>query len=76
MKSSYHSYDDLPLALNADDVASVLGISRAGAYSLMHSKNNGFPTVFIGKRMIVPRPAFLDWLSQQLSTTGGTANDK
>ena len=31
-KSSYKTYDDLPLMLLVPDVAKVLGISRAGAY--------------------------------------------
>ena len=39
---TYTSLEQLPLALSADDVAQVLGISRANAYTLMHSK--GFPT--------------------------------
>ena len=47
----YTSLDQLPLALSADDVAEVLGISRANAYNLMRSKS--FPTLKIGKRMIV-----------------------
>lgn len=36
MKQTYTSYDQLPLTLQADDVAAVLGISRGGAYTLMH----------------------------------------
>ena len=49
---TYTSLEQLPLALSAEDVAQVLGISRANAYTLMHSK--GFPTIKIGKRMTVP----------------------
>ena len=65
MATTYTSYDQLPLALNADDVAAVLGISRANAYTLMRAK--GFPTIFIGKRMIVPRDKFIEWLDLQIS---------
>ena len=43
MKNNFTSYDQLPLALSAEDVSQVLGISRANAYALMHSK--GFPTL-------------------------------
>ena len=32
--STYTSYDELPLMLSVAEVASVLGISRAGAYEL------------------------------------------
>ena len=64
-KYTYTSYDQLPLALNADEVAQVLGISRANAYTVMRAK--GFPTIFIGKRMIVPRDKFIEWMDLQLS---------
>ena len=54
----------LPVALNANQVAAVLGISRAGAYNLMRSE--GFPTLFIGKRMVVPKDKLLDWMNAQV----------
>ena len=54
----------LPMALNADQVAAVLGISRAGAYNLMRSE--GFPTLFIGKRMVVPKDRLMDWINEQV----------
>lgn len=63
MENKYTSYDQLPLSLRADDVAAVLGISRANAYTLMHSK--GFPTIFIGKRMLVQKDKFLAWIEEQ-----------
>ena len=46
--STYTSYDELPLMLSVAEVASVLGISRAGAYELAHS--DGFPALKIGSR--------------------------
>ena len=63
MKNIYISYDQLPLSLRADDIAAVLGISRANAYTLMHSKE--FPTIYIGKRMLVPKDKFLAWIEEQ-----------
>lgn len=54
----------LPMALNAKQVAAVLGISRAGAYNLMRSE--GFPTLFIGKRMVVPKDMLMDWMNTQI----------
>ena len=54
----------LPMALNAKQVAAVLGISRAGAYNLMRSE--GFPTLFIGKRMVVPKDRLMDWMNTQI----------
>ena len=65
METTYTSYNQLPLSLNANDNAAVLGISRANAYTLMRAK--GFPTIFIGKRMIVPRDKFIEWMDMQIS---------
>ena len=65
MTTTYTSYNQLPLSLNANDIAAVLGISRANAYTLMRAK--GFPTIFIGKRMIVPRNKFIEWMDMQIS---------
>ena len=62
-KSSYKTYEDLPLMLSVPDVAKVLGISRAGAYDLAHSKE--FPSMKIGSRIIVPKDKFLLWIEKQ-----------
>ena len=59
----YTSLEQLPVALSAEDVAQVLGISRANAYILMHSK--GFPTLQIGKRMTVPKDKLIEWIDKQ-----------
>ena len=61
----YKSFDQLPVTIQAEDIAAVLGISRAGAYTLMRSK--GFPTIFIGKRMVVYRDKFIQWMDEQVS---------
>lgn len=62
---TYTSMEQLPLALSAEDVAQVLGISRANAYILMHSK--GFPTIKIGKRMTVPKDKLIEWIDKQMT---------
>ena len=64
--SIYNSYDDLPLFLNAETVAKVLGISISSAYELMHEP--GFPVLKVGSRMVVPKEKFITWVSAQ---TGG-----
>lgn len=64
--STYHSYDELPLFLNAELVAKVLGVSISSAYELMHEKD--FPTLRIGNRMVVPKEKFIAWIEEQ---TGG-----
>ena len=67
-ESEYKSYDDLPLFLNADTVAKVLGISISSAYELMHAP--GFPVLRIGNRMAVPKEQFIQWVNEH--TGGGT----
>jgi len=62
-KSSYKTYDDLPLMLSVPDVAQVLGISRAGAYELAHSRE--FPSMKVGSRIIIPKDKFLLWIERQ-----------
>ena len=61
----YKSFDQLPVTIQAEDIAAILGISRAGAYTLIRSK--GFPTIFIGKRMVVYRDKFIQWMDEQVS---------
>ena len=62
-KSEYKSYDDLPLFLNADTVAKVLGVSISSAYELFHEP--GFPTLRVGSRMVVPKEKFMAWVTTQ-----------
>ena len=61
---TFTSYDQLPLTLTADQVAAVLSISRAYAYTLMHSK--GFPTIQLGSRMVVHRDRLIDWMNDKV----------
>ena len=55
------SYDDLPLFLNANLVAQVLGVSISTAY--VHEP--GFPTLRVGSRMVVPKEKFIQWAEEQ-----------
>lgn len=63
MKNIKTRYEELPLMLNADLLAETLGISRAGAYELMHSR--GFPTLRIRKRMLVSKEKLFKWIDTQ-----------
>lgn len=63
-ESSYKSYDELPLFLNAETTAKLLGISISGMYELMHEK--GFPGLKIGSRLVVPRDKLLAWVEQNV----------
>lgn len=61
-ESIYKSYDELPLFLNAETVAKLLGISPSSGYELMHEK--GFPVLRIGNRMVVPKEKFRKWVEE------------
>lgn len=61
----YKSYDELPLMLSVPQVAEVLGISRAGAYELARSQ--GFPSLTIGTRIVVPKDKFIAWVERKTS---------
>ena len=50
------SYDDLPLFLNANLLAQVLGVSISTA---------GFPVLRVGSRMVVPKEKFIQWAEEQ-----------
>ena len=58
-KRTYQSLQELPLMLSMMDVASVLGISKAGAYS------KDFPAFRVGRRIVISQEKFLDWLEKQ-----------
>ena len=61
--TNYTSMEQLPITLSANQLAQVLGISRANAYTLMHAE--GFPTIRIGKRMVVPKDKLIAWMDEQ-----------
>ena len=63
-ESIYKDYNELPLFLNAKIVAGLLGISQSSAYELMHE--DGFPTLRVGTRLVVPKDQFLRWMQSQL----------
>ena len=67
-ESSYKSYDELPLFLNAETVAKALGVSPSSGYELMHEQ--GFPSLRIGNRIVIPKEKFIQWVEKH--TQGGT----
>ena len=68
-ESSYKSYEELPLFLNAAMVAKVLGVSPSSGYELMHEKD--FPVLRVGSRMVVPKEKFVEWVEQNTNGSGG-----
>ena len=66
-KSEYKSYDKLPLFLNSETVAKVIGVSPSSGYELMHEPD--FPVLRVGNRMVVPKEQFIQWVKEH---TGGS----
>ena len=64
LECGYKNYDELPLFLNAKAVATLLGISPASCYELMHEKD--FPTLRIGSRIVVPKEKLIEWINLRI----------
>lgn len=67
-ESVYKTYEELPLFLNADVVAKLLGIAPSSSYELMHEVD--FPVLKVGSRIVVPKEKFIQWVEEH--TQGGT----
>ena len=65
-ESIYKSYDELPLFLNSELVAKVLGVSPSSGYEPMHQPD--FPVLRVGNRMVVSKEKFIQWVEEH---TGG-----
>ena len=48
---------------SAEDIMTYLGVSRSTAYNLMHMQ--GFPSFLVGKRMLVLKTEFNQWVHKQ-----------
>ena len=62
-ESKYRSYEDLPLFLNANMVAELLGVSISKCYDLRNEKD--FPALRMGSRVVVPKDKFRQWVEQR-----------
>lgn len=52
--------------MSVQELSAQLGISLAKAYEL--AKTPGFPTLRIGKRILIPVDAYKNWLVQSAAT--------
>ena len=68
MKTTYTNVEDLPLTLNAREVAAVLRISKSKVYDL--ARTESFPAVRIGKRVVIPRDKLIEWMNGQAEVSG------
>lgn len=64
----YKNYEDLPGVLSVKELKDYLGISRAGAYQLLHREN--FPTLHVASRLLVAKDKLLIWMEQNTDRVG------
>ena len=64
----YTSYGELPLFLNAETLAKLLGVSVSSSYELMHEKD--FPAIRIGSRLVVPKEKLQHWIDEKTGKRG------
>lgn len=57
------SYEELPLFLNTEILAKLLGVSVSSSYELMHEKE--FPAIRIGSRLVVPKEKLQRWIDEK-----------
>lgn len=50
---------DYPLTLKVEDLQKILRLSKATVYEL--TKQEGFPSLRVGRRILIPRDAFFKW---------------
>ena len=60
--NAYFSFSEVPVVLNANQLAGVLNISLTNAYCLLRSEN--FPTLRIGRCLLVSRDNLLNWMNE------------
>lgn len=60
------------LTLSVDEIASLLGICRNSAYSLAAS--GAFPVIRHGRRLLIPRQAFLRWAAGERTDSHAANN--
>jgi len=53
------------LTLSVEEAGKLLGVSRQIAYQLIHRAD--FPTLHIGRRILVPRKQLEAWMEQQVN---------
>ncbi len=63
-EAAYTNYEELPLFLNAETLAKLLGISISSSYELMHEKD--FPAIRIGSRLVVPKEKLQLWIDVKI----------
>ena len=55
------------LTLSVEEAGKLLGVSRQMAYQLIHRED--FPTLHIGRRVLVPRKQLEAWMDRHVTGT-------
>lgn len=62
-KTIIANWEDLPIVLDAKDLQRILPIGHNGSYALLNDP--GFPSLRIGKKLMVSRTALKAWIECQ-----------
>ena len=57
------SLEDASAVMSVPEMCAVLGIARATGYNLIHS-SAGPKTIKIGRRILVPKSALIEWIEK------------
>ncbi|MFW6026193.1 MAG: helix-turn-helix domain-containing protein [Candidatus Woesearchaeota archaeon] len=60
---TYKNIEQLPLILSIPEIADILRINKTKAYEL--AREEDFPSIYLGRRIIVPKEEFLNWLEEK-----------
>lgn len=58
----FASFEELPGVLGVKELSAFLGISRTGAYALLHRVD--FPTLHVNSRLLVTKENLRKWMDQ------------
>ena len=59
------------LTLSVEEMGKLLGVSRLVAYTLIHRAD--FPTLRIGKRILIPKKQLEAWMDRQVTCSNSKA---
>lgn len=63
------SVDEMPLMMTAEDIAATGLCGRNKAYDFLNTA--GFPVIKVGRKLVVPKDAFLAWVHSKVEKETG-----
>jgi excisionase family DNA binding protein len=55
------------LTITVEEAGKLLGVSRPTIYKIASNRINGFPSFYIGKKILVHKDKFMEWLDNQVN---------